>query len=548
MSYIEPNTTIRLLHNVPLDTTYANTVFFNNTTEQYNYFTKLTKHYLPRQSYQRVNKGSMRVEVSADNAYDCNYLMFQNSNHGNRWFYAFITSVEYVNEKTCEIKFELDVMQTWFFDFTLEKCFVEREHTATDEYFEWIADEGLETGDYLYGDEVVSNNFNKFVPAVMTTLTVSSDGTPAKIEEGDTNSGGIINESYQGADIIVFTNLSTYQNFFTRVSEKGLEDGIVTTYMVPRSYIDRDESLDAETNLYVLRTSDNTGHIVSGKKYIGDFGGYIPKNKKLYCYPYNYLLVDTGDGKSKIYRYEFFGNGQTNDLTGFSFAEYCTITPYPVAMSVPYHYGYGLFKEENAVNNYTESISMGGFPTCGYAIDTYKAWLAQTAGTRSAQIGQNIANYALSAGSLAAGVVMENPSLISGGVTGLVNSALQTGNILAQKHDKSILPQTANQGSSDVLSMLHRKTFIYKNRHITYEYAKMIDDYFTMYGYAVKQLKVPNIHVRPHWTYCRTVGCNIRGSIPADDAHKICAIFDNGVTHWVSGDEIGNYSLDNSPA
>ena len=95
--------------------------------------------------------------------------------------------------------------------------------------------------------------------------------------------------------------------------------------------------------------------------------------------------------------------------------------------------------------------------------------------------------------------------------------------------------------------MTGTRRFKYRNRHITYEYAQRIDDFFTMYGYKIMQLKVPNINVRPYWSYCKTIGCNIRGNIPVQDANKIKQIFDNGITHWTNGDNIGNYSLNNSP-
>ena len=75
----------------------------------------------------------------------------------------------------------------------------------------------------------------------------------------------------------------------------------------------------------------------------------------------------------------------------------------------------------------------------------------------------------------------------------------------------------------------------------------MIDDYFNMYGYAVKRVKHPNFSSRPHWNYVKTVGCYLIGDVPADDAKKLCSIYDHGITFWKNGDEIGNYSLDNSP-
>lgn len=91
----------------------------------------------------------MRVGLSADACYDCNYLMFQNSGFGSKWFYAFITSVEYVNNAVTEISFEIDVMQTWFFNYSVGECFIEREHSASDEIGENLVPETVNVGEYV---------------------------------------------------------------------------------------------------------------------------------------------------------------------------------------------------------------------------------------------------------------------------------------------------------------------------------------------------------------------------------------------------------------
>ena len=127
--YIEPSSTIRLLNGLPLDTTYEHTIYFSSISNQVSYFTSKTKHVLNNQSYQRVNRGKIRVEVRTDECYDCNYVMFQNTGYGNKWFYAFIVSVEFVNNETTEITFEIDDMQTWYFDYNIDPCFIEREHS-----------------------------------------------------------------------------------------------------------------------------------------------------------------------------------------------------------------------------------------------------------------------------------------------------------------------------------------------------------------------------------------------------------------------------------
>ena len=79
------------------------------------------------------------------------------------------------------------------------------------------------------------------------------------------------------------------------------------------------------------------------------------------------------------------------------------------------------------------------------------------------------------------------------------------------------------------------------------EYAEIVDKFFDMFGYNTCTVKVPNTHSRPHWNYVKTIGCEIQGFLPQEAANIIKAVYDHGVTFWKNGDEVGNYTLDNSP-
>ena len=122
--YIEPNTNIRILKDVPLDTTYDHTIYFSSATAQTNYFAGLTKYNLNNQTYQRVKRGYARVQRKAEDLYDCNYMMFQNSAYGNKWFYAFITGMRYINDNVTEISIATDAFQTWQFDLIYKQSFI----------------------------------------------------------------------------------------------------------------------------------------------------------------------------------------------------------------------------------------------------------------------------------------------------------------------------------------------------------------------------------------------------------------------------------------
>jgi hypothetical protein len=77
------------------------------------------------------------------------------------------------------------------------------------------------------------------------------------------------------------------------------------------------------------------------------------------------------------------------------------------------------------------------------------------------------------------------------------------------------------------------------------EFAKRIDSFFTMYGYKVNSLKVPELKSRTNWNYVQTIDVNIDGAIPAEDMRQLKAIYDEGVTLWHTTDNFLDYSKSN---
>ena len=108
MAYIAPNSDVYILKGVPLDRSYNHTLLQSTETAQYNTFYSYRKYTLTNQSYQRAGKGKIRVALLADNLYDCNYIMFKNTSYGSKWFYAFINSVDYINDNATEINYTID--------------------------------------------------------------------------------------------------------------------------------------------------------------------------------------------------------------------------------------------------------------------------------------------------------------------------------------------------------------------------------------------------------------------------------------------------------
>lgn len=199
---------------------------------------------------------------------------------------------------------------------------------------------------------------------------------------------------------------------------------------------------------------------------------------------------------------------------------------------------------KNCDECYSESISLSSFPLCSWAIDGYQAFIAQTAIPSAISLLGNIAG---------AGVVTG----LTGGAGAAVamgstaaNAIGNIGNVLAQGYKAAVGNDIAkgdfNSGNAN--TSMRTNMFYWGRCSVSANYAAVIDNFFNKFGYATNRLKKPNRNSRPHWNYVKTRACTLTGSVPADDMRKLCQIYDNGVTFWKNGSEVGNYGLDNRPS
>ena len=89
-------------------------------------------------------------------------------------------------------------------------------------------------------------------------------------------------------------------------------------------------------------------------------------------------------------------------------------------------------------------------------------------------------------------------------------------------------------------------TFTPYKMSIKEEYAKIIDNFFSMFGYKVNVVKVPNITGRTNWNYVKTIDCNFTGDIPQEDLNIIRSAFNNGITLWHNASTMYNYGNSNN--
>lgn len=503
------------LLDVPLESNYKNTLYFANESAQRTYFQSkiITSYNYTDFSYQRKDK-IIRVPAMYDNICHCNYVMYQNSRYNNKWFYAFVNELEYINDGRTDLHIETDVIQTWLFDYHLKSSFVEREMVNDDTIGLNTVPENLELGEYTSSNVVEDNNLNNLRYIVQVTEYVSGSKPIA------TNFGGV----YAPGGAYICSTITQVANIIEALNQAGKGDAVTNVYVMPASIINNTNTQDLK---YSGQDSPTFYDIDVSKP--TDLDGYTPKNKKLLTYPYTYLLIDNNNGSSNILQYENF---YTNDCE-FEISGVPTVGG-SIKCTPKFYKNQGTFEQEG--------ILAGKFPTCGWVNDTYTNWLTQNA----VNIGIGVVSSGLE---LVGGAALSMTGAGAGaGASGMISGALGIANSVGQVYQHSLIPNSArgNTNGGDINTCHNKNKFFFIGMTIKMEYARIIDEYFSMYGYKVNRVKIPNTNHRQRWWYTKTINANINGNIPQKDMQKIKNCYDNGITFWRNASEIENYSLSNN--
>lgn len=529
-----PQSTIYICSGVRLDNRYEHSIYFENATAQQGYFAGKVVKTFSAYSYLRKS-WPLQVEATMEQAKTWSYLFFRNGT--GKYYYYFINQVEYKNDNMVELTLELDVLQTYLFDFSLKECFVERQHTWSDEPGDFEMDEGLEVGE-------LTNNRDPYTwPLTSLAILVLASINPnhADTEKPVQALSGKYNNVFSGLKVwaVDADNMLGWGNWgaqLENLSDAGFIDGIVNMWMYPKTLIKLGgENEWGDDDLCKTVDGAQTLTLSPLPPVLDSVDGYTPKNKKLLGYPYNFAYISNNAGGSAVIRYE---RSKTFGMPNFKMTG--SISPDGTVFLHPVDYN-------GAPDNYDEGLSLGNFPTCAWDSDTYRLWLAQNqnqlAHANDTALIKSGAGAIASVGSALTGNLMGAVGGLAGAYSGLAD--IQALN--AQKADMAIQPpQARGQFSSSINMAMGRQSFTVYYKCVTYEQAWVLDNYFTKYGYKLNRVLTPDIHARKAFTYVKTIGCLVAGSMCTEDMVKIESIFDKGVTWWADGDKIGDYSQDNS--
>jgi hypothetical protein len=524
---ITPNSKIILIKS-PLKLDNYNQITFGDATAQYNYFHGLTHLEYDNCTYQRkddVIRYATDSNLTYEDLLQYNYCMYQNTSYDSKWFYAFITDCKYVNDGITEIRVETDVFQTWQFDLVYMNSFIEREHVSDDTIGLHTIPEGLETGEYVVNNKIDKHSLQYIGFLVGATIDLSDNTFP-------NIAGGNYNKVYSGIKYFYYGTSSDLNAKLKAVADAGKSDAITCLFAVPTTLISTTDNVVNNSNS--VTEQDWAYAVFGGEPDVTPtkpttLNGYTPKNNKLKTYPYMFLNVSNNSGGDTIYHYELFSGNNTD------FKLYSALTPGMSIRLVPKNYN-GV-----ALNN-QEGINLGKFPICNWNTDVYTNWLTQNGVNIGLSVASNVVTIAGGVGLALTGA----GGLAGGGA--IVSGSMGIAQTLGEVYQHSLIPPQSegNINSGDVNFANGNLTFTLYQKSIKYEYAKIIDDFFTMYGYKVNRLATPNIHKRSNWDYIKTIDVNIEGNVPEKDLDKIRKLFNDGCTFWHTTSNYLDYSQTNS--
>ena len=168
---------------------------------------------------------------------------------------------------------------------------------------------------------------------------------------------------------------------------------------------------------------------------------------------------------------------------------------------------------------------------CMWSGDAFKAYLAQNKVSRAGNILEILGGLlaAPATGGLSLGASIH-------GLTSLVNSDYRA----------SIAADQRGGHASGNNAWAHDQIDFYASRmSCQHDKARLIDEFFTAYGYAQGEIMAPPKHWRRSFTYVKTDGCIVTGILPSEAAARIRGIYDNGIRWWSDHNNFGNLHIDN---
>lgn len=558
--------TVRLFNNVPFSLNGSDTRYFNDRSEQTNWFKSRERFKEVDYSLIRENTGSVRLELSYEEVSTCNYMSFINESYENKEKYCFITEIEYVAEETIIVYFTVDYLQTYMFDFGITGL-VDREHCNYNDLNTLPEDLGL--GDYVVvKKEILKGSYSpRFAIVAMTTDITDPNGF--KGGTATTDSYGV-SQSYSyyvlnaSNDFVTFNSgiwsLKSLDSFISSyATNPDLVNKVVSVQVVdvlpfPHT-ISRVETgqntykYDVTTTYatsvtigalgvdYVMKCGNNTSF--NKEHSFNKTGGssYSQDSSKLNHYPYSVIELSNGS-KTLQFKPELFTQNT------ISINEKRTLE-----IDSQVYYG---VKDYSGESTYLNSLSYNGGVKMPVVSDNLSAYIQSR---DNAYLSSAVLQTAMGIGMIALAPATGGASGIAGltavgaSAPALIGAGVGTGINATVERFKSTekakrMPNDISGSQDKLLNMIVdvQTNLMFKKQ--TPEYMSIFESYFKAYGWKTLKNKNPNLRTRVSFNFVKMTSLNCTGNIPQQAKEEITKRFIEGITLWHI-DSIGDYSVSN---
>lgn len=586
---------VTLMSGVPLNKNYEHTRWFTSKTSQNAYFggMNVVKSYNDV-SYQREdNVMYFKADVNIERLRSVDYLTFINNDYKGKKFYCFVTKLEYMNAKATKVHFEVDVLQTFMFDYKFNHSFVNREHS--DQYnkttklpLKNTIDEGLAYGSVMElrkQKQLLTNDLGYSwliivskerihsgdtglqptdlgVPQPLCYYTVPihrNRGSKVVVHDELFNGkyGKTLNPSLpkevlhavfknaKNVNEIVSIYMTDYFGLPFKSSKKSdLIDEIFITdargnHNIEIAPLGEDDNGDKINALWLADIKEFKPMVrVASTNLFSEFFENRPQNSKLYSAPYCKIIMTTFRGQQIELNPEEFTSKNIDVIIRGSLGTSNKVS-YAVAP-----YGYNPTKNSDyLIESTLDSAVIDSNPNdVPILVDTLASYIQGNKNsilnqTKSIMFGATMGatrSVSGATGGLATRNAGQTVDSVLGGVESMGNAQLKLEGLMAKAKDLDNTPPSIQQAGGNISYDLGNgiQGVYFQFKSVTYEYRMILTNYFNMYGYKTMRLKYPKTHTRKYWNYVQLETCNITSSIPQDYESKIKAIFMKGITLW----------------
>lgn len=549
-----PNTTL-YVGVVPWNSDLKNVQSYTSRAEQISTIQGLLIH-----TYEHINiirrDSDLILKGVNEDLTQCNYLMYQNKDISNKWYFAFIDNVQYNSLNSVIISHAIDVWQTYQFDITYYKNLILRSHVAkaTDIVGRWLAPEPISVAPEFERKHNVFNDISWTPQYVLHSTSVYNPNTK-KYEYKGSGTGASLSAEYgifvdsdtdvqdvvkkygklSPAEALKSDNDDEYSNWIADLLtgqiesfEKSLNNAVklISTTSISQLQDHRNELIGlyaipawvhSGTNKYAtnnIKKKDVTTKLPTTTLACG----YAPRNKKMLSSLCKAYLFYNENGFKLPLKPELF----TSDTPVFT-VKATELSTNSFLLQI------GSYADYTAKTN---KISYNCENRLGYDANT---GLDKVLNTLTSVVG--VVN---AVGSVASQAFAGN---VGGAVQGAVGAVQQSINMIDALGQRGV-----NTGASgDIMSITEKRAMpVFADVSPTEAQCRYIDDYLDVYGYAINEIgKISSyMNNRSNWNYIQVANCNIKVSAPNDDFNKLKQMFESGVTIWHKN--FGDYDQSNN--